>query len=488
MGEMIKDTQAHRSERVEAIKEKLRAVLADHKVKTTDIQAMSGPSVTTYKIYPVGGVSCAKIMRLQDDIELSLNAGGVRVVTLPDSVGVEVANEHPSIVPLKSLLEDAAFRESKAALPVAISRDAQGNPKIIDLAQASHILMAGATKQGKTEAVHSLILSLLCSRTPGEVKFVLIDPKNYELEAYKTLRREYIAELPDVEKKAVLTSAEEAEKSLRSLCLELEKRYETLSEGDARNIRQYNAEAKEKMPYIVAVVDEFADLTVPMWGGRKNGGVLNYIVRLAQTGRAVGIHLVITTQRPSPAIITGAIKANFPTRLAFRTAARQDSFAIIDVPGAERLIGGGEMLLECGGEITRVQGAHVDEKDIDAVIRAIGSRQCDGKIHDTPYCLPSVEDAGAESSGSGGTTCLHNIDDRFEEAARLVVTTQIGSASHLQLKLGIGYARAGKLTDQLEAAGIVGPLEGTKPGKVLVRTIDELEKKLKAYNDPESVI
>ena len=480
--------QSDSGERVETIKEKLCAILADHKVKTADIQAVSGPAVTTYKVYPAGGVSLAKVKRLQDEIEFFLDAGGVRVVTLSDAVGIEVANERPSIVPLKPLLDSDEFKNSDAALPVAIGRDAQGNPKIIDLAQAPHILMAGATKQGKTEAVHSLILSLLCSRSPDEVKFVLIDPKNYELKAYRALKREYIAELPDVEKKAVQTTAEEAEKALRSLCLELEKRYEALVEGDVRNIRQYNAEAKEKMPYIVAVIDEFADLTVPMWGGRKNGGILNLIVRLAQKGRAAGIHLVITTQRPSPAIITGAIKANFPTRLAFRTATRQDSLAIIDVPGAERLIGGGDMLLECGGEITRVQGAYVDEKDIDAVIRAIGSRQCDGKIHDTPYCLPSVEDAGAESSGSGGTTCLHNIDDRFEEAARLVVTTQIGSASHLQLKLGIGYVRAGKLTDQLEAAGIVGPLEGTKPGKVLVRTIDELEKKLKAYNDPESVI
>ncbi len=360
--------QADSGERVEAIKEKLRAVLADHKVKTADIQAVSGPSVTTYKVYPAGGVSLAKIKRLQDEIELSLDAGGVRVVTLSDSVGVEVANEHPSIVPLKPLLEDAAFRESKAALPVVIGRDSQGNPKIIDLAEAPHILMSGATKQGKTTAVHSLILSLLCSCTPGEVKFVFIDPKDCELKAYRALMRGYIAELPDVETKAVLTTAEEAEKALRSLCLELEKRYETLSEDDARNIRQYNAKAKEKMPYIVAVIDEFADLTVPMWGGRKNGGVLNNIVRIAQTGRAVGIHLVITTQRPSPAIITGAIKANFPTRLAFRTAVRQESLAIIDVSGAERLIGGGDMLLERGGEITRVQGAYAGRDEIDGIV------------------------------------------------------------------------------------------------------------------------
>ena len=367
--------QADSGDRVEAIKEKLRAVLADQKVKTADIQAVSGPAVTTYKVYPAGGVSLAKVKRLQDEIEFFLDAGGVRVVTLSDAVGIEVANERPSIVPLKPLFDSDEFKNSDAALPVAIGRDAQGNPKIIDLAQAPHILMAGATKQGKTEAVHSLILSLLCSRSPDEVKFVLIDPKNYDLKAYRALKREYIAELPDVEKKAVQTTAEEAEMALRSLCLELEKRYEALVEGDVRNIRQYNAEAKEKMPYIVAVIDEFADLTVPMWGGRKNGGILNLIVRLVQKGRAAGIHLVITTQRPSPAIINGAIKANFPTRLAFRTAARQESFAIIDVPGAERLIGGGDMLLECGGEITRVQGAYAGREEIDDIVGILKSEK-----------------------------------------------------------------------------------------------------------------
>ena len=220
--------QSDSGERVETIKEKLRAVLADHKVKTADIQAVSGPGVTTYKVYPAGGVSLAKIKRLQDEIELSLDAGGVRVVTLPDSVGVEVANGRPSIVPLKPLLDSDEFKNSDAALPVAIGRDTEGRPCVIDLAETPHILMAGASMQGKTEAVHSLILSLLCSRSPDEVKFVLIDPKDYELNAYRALKREYIAELPDVETKAVLTSAEEAEKALRSLCLELEKRYEAL--------------------------------------------------------------------------------------------------------------------------------------------------------------------------------------------------------------------------------------------------------------------
>ncbi len=482
---------------VEEIERKIRnirTVLSEHKVKVADIQAVSGPAVTTYKVYPVPGVSCAKIKRLQDEMELSLNAGGVRVVTLPDSVGIEVANEHPSIVPLKPLLEDAAFRESKAALPVAVGRDAQGDPKVIDLAKAPHILMAGATKQGKTAAVHSLILSLLYSRTSDEVKFVFIDPKDYELKVYRSLNEEYIAALPDVEKKAIATTAEEAEKVLHSLCLEIEYRYCALARDKVSNIREYNAKAEEgkKMPYIVVVIDEYGDFLPFAGRDRKSrevrSDILSHIVDLAQEGRAVGIHLVITTQRPSKGVISGIIKANFTTRMAFRVALEYDSYTIIDLPGAERLAGNGDMILEQGAEMTRIQGAYVDEKDIDAIIRSIGSQHSDGKIHDTPYCLPSVEDAGAENSGSGGKTGLQNLDDMFEEAARLVVTTQTGSFSLLQRKLWIGYARAGKLLDQLEAAGIVGPQDGAKSREVLVRTIDELEKKLKAYNDPESVI
>ena len=472
----------------------IRAVLSEHKVNVADIQAVSGPSVTTYKVYPAPGVSCAKIKRLQDEIEFFLDAGGVRVVTLSDAVGIEVANEHPSVVPLKSLLEDAAFRESKAALPVAVGRDTEGKPCVVDLAKAPHILMAGETKQGKTTAVHSLILSLLYSRTPEDVKFVFIDPKDYELKVYRTLNEEYIAALPDVEKKTVLTTAEDAEKVLHSLCLELEYRYCALASDNVNNIKAYNAKAEEgkKMPYIVVVIDEYGDYLGLHGRDRKSmeirSDIMSHIVDLAQKGRAAGIHLVITTNRISSKVTSGILKSNFPTRMAFRVTSEYDSYTILDHPGAERLTGNGDMILAQGAEMIRIQGAYADAGDIDAVIRAIGSRQDNGKRHDTPYCLPSVEDAGAEGFGSGGTTGLHNLDDWFEEAARLVVTTQIGSASHLQLKLGIGYVKAVNLTDQLEAAGIVGPQEGAKPRKVLVRTTDELEKKLKAYNDPEWVI
>jgi DNA segregation ATPase FtsK/SpoIIIE-like protein len=283
---ILKDIQAGCSERVEAIKEKLLAVLADHKIKTTDIQAVSGPSVTTYKVYPAKGVSCAKIKRLQDEIELSLNAGGVRVVALPDSVGVEVANEHPSIVPLKPLLDSDEFKNSEASLPVAVGRDTEGRPCIIDLAEAPHILMAGATKQGKTTAVHSLILSLLRSRMPEEVRFAFIDPKGCELKAYKSLSSNYI-----------------------------------LAASDAAN---------EK---------------------------------------------VITTQSVSPRVITGIIKASFPTRMAFRVFSKAESKIILDTPGAERLIGSGDMLLERGGEITRVQGAYAGREEIDDIVGILKSEK-----------------------------------------------------------------------------------------------------------------
>ena len=472
----------------------IRAVLSEHKVKVADIQAVSGPSVTTYKVYPAPGVSCAKIKRLQNEIEFFLDAGGVRVVTLSAAVGIEVANEHPSVVPLKSLLEDAAFRESKAALPVAVGRDTEGKPCVVDLAKAPHILMAGETKQGKTTAVHSLILSLLYSRTPEDVKFVFIDPKGCELKVYRTLNEEYIAALPDVEKKTVLSTAEEAEKVLHSLCLEIEYRYCALARDNVNNIRKYNAKAEEgeKMPYIVVVIDEYGDYLGLHGQDKKSreirSDIMSHIVDLAQVGRAAGIHLVITTQRPSREVISANIKSNFPTRMAFRVTSEYDSYTILDHPGAERLTGNGDMILAQGAEMIRIQGAYADTGDIDAVIRAIGLRQDNGKRRDTPYCLPSVEGAGAEGFGSGGPIDMHNIDDHFEEAARMVVTTQIGYTSYLQRKLGMGYAKAGIVMDQLEAAGIVGPQDGAKPRKVLVRTTDELEKKLKAYNDPEWVI
>ncbi len=276
---------------------------------------------------------------------------------------------------LKSLLEDDSFKSSTAALPVAVGRDAQGGAKIIDLVQAPHILMAGATKQGKTTAVHSLILSLLYSRTPEDVKFVFIDPKDYELKVYRTLNEEYIAALPDVEKKTVLTTAEEAEKVLHSLCLELEERYGVLARDNVKNIRKYNAKAGEgkKMPYIVVVIDEFADLTAPTWIDRKTDklpeDILNHIVRLARRGRAVGIHLVITTQRPSSRVIPGIIKDGFPTRMAFRTISRQDSRTIIDTPGAECLAGSGDMILAYDGEVCRIQGAYVSREEIEEAMQ-----------------------------------------------------------------------------------------------------------------------
>ena len=411
--------QADNGDRVEAIKEKLRAVLADHKVKTADIQAVSGPSVTTYKVYPAKGVSCAKIKRLQDEIELSLDAGGVRVVTLPDSVGIEVANEHPSIVPLKPLLGSDEFKNSDAALPVAAGCDTEGRPCIIDLAEAPHILMAGATKQGKTTAVHSLILSLLRSRMPEEVRFALIDPKGCELKAYKSLSSNYILAASDAANGIVITTLADAETLLRELCEEMESRRETLVSAGAADIRELHDSGKA-MPHIVVIIDEFADLTAPTWIDRKTDKlpdeIMGHMVHLAQNGGAAGIHLVITTQSVSPRVITGIIKASFPTRMAFRVFSKAESKIILDVPGAERLIGSGDMLLECGDKITWVQGAYSGREEIYDII------------------------------GS---------DPLFDEACRIVQERQLVSASMLQLKLGIGYHRAAKLKEALDEAGIV---------------------------------
>ena len=374
---LLKDTQAGCSERVEAIKEQLLAVLADHKVKTADIQAVSGPSVTTYKVYPARGVSCAKIKRLQDEIELSLNAGGVRVVTLPDSAGVEVANEHPSILPLKPLLDSDEFKNSDAALPVAVDRDTEGRPCVIDLAEAPHILMAGATKQGKTTAVHSLILSLLHSRTPEEVRFALIDPKGCELKAYKSLISNHILAASDAVNEKVITTPAGAETLLRELCEEMESRREALVSAGAADIRELHDSGKA-LPHIVVIIDEFADLTAPTWIDRKTDKlpdeILKHIVCLAQNGGPIGIHLVITTQSVSPRIITGIIKASFATRMAFRVFSKAESKIILDTPGAERLIGNGDMLLERSGKITRVQGAYAGREEIDGTIGNANSK------------------------------------------------------------------------------------------------------------------
>ena len=480
---------------------KIRATLANYKIQITDVKAVVGPTVTLYKVYPAPGVKIAEIKRLQDDIALSLNARGVRVVVLSDSVGIEVANDYASIVPLKKLLNDEKFRNSKYELPVAIGYTITQEVKVFDLADAPHLLIAGATKQGKSVGLNTIVTSLLYGKHPSELKFVFIDPKMVEFTAYAKMLRHYLAVLPDAcseedeMSNAIVKNAKDAEKILRSLCIEMDERYELLSKAGVNKISLYNDKFKSRhlrpdkghryLPYLVVVVDEYADLTMTTGASpdakAASRSITNSIIRLAQKGRAAGLHVILATQRPSVDVISGIIKSNFPMRIAFRVSSRVDSQTILDAPGAEKLIGKGDMLFSAGIDSERIQCALVDGDEIDAVTKAIGDQQGYGKSYNTPYYLPSVEDAGSEGSGSGGTIDMHNIDERFEEAARLVVTTQKGSTSDLQRKLGMGYAKAGRVMDQLEAAGIVGPQEGSKPRQVLVSDLDSLQPILDAF-------
>ena len=475
---------------------KIRAVLANYKIQIDDVVAQVGPTVTLYKVYPSKGVRIAEIKRLQEDIAMSLNARGVRVTTLSDSVGIEVANDKAEIVPLKALLNDDAYRESKAELPVAIGYTITQKVKVFDLAEAPHLLVAGATRQGKSVGLNVIVASLMYAKHPSELKFVFIDPKMVEFSAYGQLMKHYLAVLPansdeEEEATAIVKRPKDSEKVLKSLCVEMDARYELMSKAYVNNVKLYNEKYKDRhllptkghryMPYIVVVIDEYADLTMTVGGSQeaKNSArnIQTAIVRLAQKGRAAGIHVILATQRPSVDVISGVIKANFPTRIAFRVTSRVDSGTILDTPGAEKLIGNGDMLYYSGADIERVQCGYVSGKEILAITTFVGNQQGYKKSYNTPYYLPDV----SESAEAGGMVDMHDIDDRFEEAARMVIMTQKGSTSDLQRKLGMGYSRAGKVMDQLEAAGIVGPQEGSKPRQVLVQDLDSLDKILKAY-------
>ncbi|MCI6680123.1 MAG: DNA translocase FtsK 4TM domain-containing protein [Bacteroides sp.] len=473
---------------------KIRAALANYKIQLNDVKAQVGPTVTLYKVYPAPGVKIADIKKLQEDIGMTLNARGVRVIQLSDCVGIEVANDYSSIVPLKALLNDTAFRESKAELPVAIGYTITQKVKVFDLADAPHLLVAGATKQGKSVGLNVIVSSLLYSKHPSELKFVFIDPKMVEFSSYARLLKHYLAVLPDAgseedeANRSIVKNPKDAEKILRSLCIEMDDRYELLSKAGVNNIKLYNSRYKERklrpdhghryLPYIVVVVDEYADLTMTIGGAPEaraaSRSITNSIIRLAQKGRAAGLHVILATQRPSVDVINGLIKSNFPMRIAFRVASRVDSTTIIDSPGAEKLIGKGDMLFSAGIESERIQCGFVSGDEIDSINKFISDQRGYGKCYNTPYYLPDVTDTGAEGGGAGSLD-TNSLDERFAEAARLVVSTQKGSTSDLQRKLGMGYAKAGRVMDQLEAAGIVGPQEGSKPRQVLLSSLDELE-------------
>ena len=482
---------------------KIRASLANYKIQINDVKAIVGPTVTLYKVYPAPGVKIAEIKKLQEDLALSLNAKGVRVVTLSDAVGIEVANDHPSMVPLKALLNDEQFRNSKADLPVAIGYTIDQKVKVFDLADAPHLLVAGATKQGKSVGLNVIVTSLLYSKHPSELKFVFIDPKMVEFSAYNRLLKHYLAVLPDSigeedeYNNAIVKRPKDAEKILRSLCIEMDERYDLLSKAGAgiNNIKLYNAKFKERrlrpdqghrfMPYLVVVVDEYADLTMTTGAAPEaratSRSITNSIIRLAQKGRAAGLHVILATQRPSVDVISGIIKSNFPMRIAFRVASRVDSTTILDAPGAEKLIGKGDMLFSAGIDTERIQCGYISGEEIDGLTNSIYQQNGYQRCYNTPFYLPSAEDASEGGAEGGASVDMRNIDERFEEAARMVVTSQRGSTSDLQRKLGMGYAKAGRVMDQLQAAGIVGPQEGSKPRQVLVSDPNELEEILNTF-------
>ena len=485
---------------------KIRATLASYKIQVKDVTAIVGPTVTLYKVYPAPGVKIASIKMLQDDIAISLNAKGVRIVTLSDSVGIEVANDTPSIVPLKQLLNDESYRSSKAELPVAIGYTISQKVKVFDLADAPHLLVAGATKQGKSVGLNVIVSSLLYAKHPSELKFVFIDPKMVEFSAYAKLLNHYLAVLPnaadeqDERDQAIVKNAKSASAVLQSLCVEMDERYALLNKAGVNNIKLYNDKYRDRhllpteghhfLPYIVVVIDEYADLTMSVGAGPESKAVARSIttsvIRLAQKGRAAGLHVILATQRPTVDVITGLIKANFPMRIAFRVTSRIDSSTILDQPGADKLIGRGDMLLYSGVEMERIQCAFIGNDEIATLTDAVGKQIGYQKSYNTPFYLPEPPSAEGDDGSGGGMVDMKQLDERFEEAARLIVTSQRGSTSDLQRRLGMGYAKAGRVMDQLEAAGVVGPQNGSKPREVLVKDFNELDQILSHFLNGES--
>lgn len=461
-------------------KENIIKTLSEYKVNIRQISATVGPTVTLYEIVPERGVRLARIKSLEDDIALSLSALGIRIIApIPGrgTVGIEVPNKKPEIVSMRSLITSKAFQETKFDLPLALGRTITNDPFIVDLTKMPHLLVAGATGQGKSVGINAIITSILYKKHPSEVKFVLIDPKRVELPLYAKIERHFLAKLPG-EEDAIITDTQKVINTLKSLCIEMDNRLELLKGAQARNIKEYNEKfisrklnpekGHKYLPYIVLIIDEFADLI--MTAGREIEGPIG---RLAQLARAIGIHLIISTQRPSTNIITGFIKANFPTRIAFRVFSSIDSRTILDATGADRLVGRGDMLVSSGNEPVRVQCAFIDTPEIEELTEFIGSQQG----YPDAMHLPEFID---DDEGGVLDIDLKKRDPMFDDAARLVVQHQQGSTSLIQRKLSIGYNRAGRIIDQLEAAGIVGPFEGSKARDVLCSDSIALEQILKS--------
>jgi len=469
-------------EELNANKDKIIKTLGDYKIKIDKIKATIGPTITLYEIVPAAGVRISKIRNLEDDIALSLAALGIRIIApMPGrgTVGIEVPNEKPEIVSMKKVILSKTFQETKYDLPVVLGKTISNETYIFDLAKSPHILVAGATGQGKSVGINAILTSLLYKKHPAQLKFVLIDPKMVELSIYAKIEKHYLAKLPD-EDEPIITDVKKVINTLNSLAVEMDDRYNLLKSVDARNIKEYNAKFIKRqlnpnkghkfLPYIVLVIDEFADLI--MTAGKE---IETPIARIAQKARAIGIHMIVATQRPSTNIITGIIKANFPARMAFKVSSMVDSRTILDSPGANNLIGRGDLLITDNNELVRVQCAFVDTPEVDRITKHISEQQG----YSTAFILPEVDEAG--ESGIGDID-LKQRDQLFEDAARLVVGSQQGSTSSIQRKFAIGYNRAGRIMDQLEAAGIVGPFEGSKARKVLFPDEYSLEQYLNSMN------
>ena len=445
----------------------IRKCFSAHRIGVHDIKASTGPSVSLYRVFLEPGGSASSVMAKKDDIAFDLGDRGVRIFRMDGCIGVELPNTRRSGVPLRALLESEDFRAGDAALPLALGVDTTGAPVVIDLAKAPHLLLAGATKQGKSVTVGAIIASLLFSRRPEEVKFLLIDPKLVAFSHLGGLVKHHLAYLPGASEDGIIRHPQEAAESLEALCAEMDRRYGVLFGSKAKNIQEYCGKAGgETMPRIVTVFDEFADFLLMPGSLRPLAKrIRNAVIRLAQKGRAVGIHLVLTTQRPSTDVLSGLIRANFPTRIAFRVPGRVDSLTILDQPGAEHLTGEGDMLLQRGCETTRFQGAFISEKELESVAEFFAAQDGPG-----PLVLQAIKAEG------GGEVTDGPLDERFTEAARMVVTTQDGSVSALQRRLGMGYTKATRIMEQMERAGIVGPVRGSAPREVIIHDLNTLEE------------
>ena len=474
--------------------------LADHHIQVADIKAISGPTVTLYKVYPAKGVKVAAIRNLHEDIAVALGSGKIRAHTLTDSVGLEVPNRTRSLVPIKALVSSQEFKESTAELPIAIGSTIEGKTKVFDLTKAPHLLVAGSTNQGKSVGLNVIAASLLYAKRPSELKMIFIDPKGTEFTPYRNLYRHYLAvtttadsEEDEIER-SIAVKEKDADEVLKALCLEMKERYELLRQaGSCPNIKTYNQKFLDKrmrpdkghryLPYIVAIIDEYAQLTLVTGKPEARNisrSITTSIISLAQMGRAAGIHMIIATQTPRKDVISGMIKANFPTMISFKVANSTESQVVLDNMGAEKLIGNGDMLFSQNANMERIQCGYIGPEEINALTKSIENQKGAQKCYSTPYYLPEVTD-DENGADDGGAVDMKKIDPNFADAARLVVTSGRASTSYLQTQMGMGFARSARVMSQLEAAGIVGPQNSSKNRDVLVNSLVELDEILKRY-------